>query len=773
MSPRRWIPALWLIILAGGLWFTATQLSVRSDLGDLLPEGSTTTQRLLLTQVRAGLSGRLILVALEGAPPDELARLSKLLGESLRGDGRLGFVGNGTQSWSKEEQALLFRSRYLLSRTMTADRFSESSLRAALNERLDDLRSPLAPMIKDSLPVDPTGEVLGMLQSWSGWDAPTKYRGVWMSADRARALLVAETRAAGFDADAQESIQRDIRATFQDLMKGNGIPVRLLMSGPGVFTVEIQRTIEAEAWRLSTAAAALVLCFLLLSYRSVTLVLLSLIPISSGIVAGMIAVNGWFGFVHGITLGFGITLLGVVDDYPIHLFSHMTAGGSAPVVMRTIWPTMRIGVLTTAIGFSSLLLSGYPALAQLGLLSLVGLLTAAFVTRWVLPACISQKFSPREVQPGWLPKVDQLAKGRTLVPVILVLATLALIWSDTPFWQQDLGSLSPLSDDKKQLDQRLRQELGAPDIRDLVIVEGTTAEDLLQRAESLMPKLEGLRTNGMLAGYDIVSRYLPSCRLQQERQRALPERAVLEKNLGSALEGLPYAPGLFAPFVAAVEAARSQRPLDRESFAGTMLGRKLESLMVVQQNHWVAIVPLRGVLDRRQLETAIAQWGEASASYVDLKEESNRLMTAYRDRTVQLLGWGTAAISIVLALGMPVLNLVWRVLAPIACSLVVVVAVLRGSGEPLSLFHVATFLLVIGLGLDYALFFNRVEGGEADRTRTIFGLVVCSATTILVFGVLAFSTIPVLHAIGMTAACGSLFCLFFAGVMARKDVHVA
>ncbi len=772
MSSRWWVPAIWLVLMAGGIWFVTTRLSIHNELGDLLPEGSTTTQRLLLTQVRTGLSGRLILLALEGGQPDELARVSKLLGESLRANHQLGFVGNGTQTWPKEEQALLFKARYFLSKTITADTFSESSLRSALEQRLDDLRSPLASLIKESIPADPTGEVLGILQSWSGWDAPAKHRGVWMSADRTKALFVVETRASGFDADAQESIHQDIRASFQQLVKENATPIRLLMSGPGVFAVEIQRTIEDEVWWLSTVAATLVLLFLFLSYRSLRLVLLSLIPISSGIVAGMIAVNGWFGFVHGITLGFGITLLGVVDDYPIHLFSHMTARDSAQTVMRAIWPTMRLGVLTTAIGFSSLLLAGYPALAQLGLLAVVGLLTAAFVTRWILPFCINQGFSPREIRSGLFSKVDRLEKGRVLVPIVLVLATLVLIWSDTPFWQQDLGSLSPLSEAKKQLDQQLRLELGAPDVRDLLVVEGSTEEDLLEKAETVMPKLEGLRRDRALNGYDIVSRYLPSRRLQQERQRAMPERVVLETNLDAALKGLPFAPGLFAPFVDDVGAARGQKPIDRGAFEGTMLGMKLESLMFSNQDRWVAVAPLRGVSDRQQFAEKVAEWGDATVKYVDLKEESNRLMTAYRNRTVQLLGGGTVAIAIALVFGLRSFTLLWRVLIPIICSLIVVAAVLRGSGEPLSLFHVATFLLVIGLGLDYALFLNRPEGTEVERIRTNFGLLVCSTTTILVFGVMAFSKIPVLHAIGMTAACGSLCCLLFAGMMARKEAHV-
>jgi len=771
MTARRWVPALWLAVMCCGMWYVVTQVSIRNDLGDLLPEGSTETQRVLLTQARKGLSGRLILLSLEGAAPDELAGLSRSLAETLRTNEHLGFIGNGLQTWSKEERALLADARYLLSRTVTTDRFSESSLRDALEQRLDELRSPLGVMVKESIPADPTGEVWSLVQSWSGWDAPEKYRDVWMTADHTRALLVVETKGGGFDVDIQESIHDAIRGAFREVAGAARSTAQLVMSGPSVFAVEIQRAIEAEAYWLSTIAGISVVLFLLWSFQSLRLVLLSLIPISTGIVAGIIAVNEWFGFVHGITLGFGVTLLGVADDYPIHLFSHMTDRESASDAMRMIWPTMRLGVLTTAIGFSALLLAGYPALAQLGLLAVVGLLTAAFVTRWILPTCIGSTVMSRRIGMGLLTKAGYLQNVWVIAPIALVLAVSVLIWSDTPLWQEDVSSLSPLSDAKKQLDQQLRQELGVPDVRDVLVIEDAVVEDLLQKAETVAEKLDNLHQNRALAGYDIISRYVPSHRVQRERQHALPERAVLEQNLQAALKGFPFAQGLFEPFLNDVEAARSQRLVNQDTFAGTMLGMKLESLLFSQHDRWMAVVPLRGVVDRSAFATNVEQWKDHGVRYVDLKEESNRLMTAYRDRTVELLGWGLAAIAIILALGLRSVMLVGRVLAPILCSLIVVAGVLLGAGESLSLFHVATLLLVTGLGLDYALFLNRPEGTDAERMRTYFGLLVCSMTTILVFGVLAFSETPVLHAIGVTAACGSVSCLVFAGMMARRENH--
>jgi len=99
---------------------------------------------------------------------------------------------------------------------------------------------------------------------------------------------------------------------------------------------------------------------------------------------------------------------------------------------------------------------------------------------------------------------------------------------------------------------------------------------------------------------------------------------------------------------------------------------------------------------------------------------------------------------------------------------VVVAAVLHALGERFSLFHVAAFLLVIGLGFGLCVVLQS-ETWDLGGARTHrLCLVVCSTTTILVFGVLAFSQIPVLRAIGLTTALGSLACLLFAAFLAES-----
>jgi predicted exporter len=769
---RKYITALlWVLLMAGGLWLSATHVVVHTELSDLLPEGTTATQRLLLSQVRHGLAGRLVLLALEGGTPDELVQASREFADRLRASGYFTLVENGAGHLMPTDRAIVFQSRYLLSPRIGRDAFSSESLREALKQRLDDLRSPMASLIKETIPADPTGEFFSIVSAWSGEDRPDTHRGAWISKDRSKTLLLVETKATGFDADAQAAIQQEIRRMLASLV-GYPASLRLLMTGPGVFAVESKQTIERDVWRLSTAAAALVLLFLYASYRSITLVLLSLIPLTAGIMAGMLAVQGWFGFIHGITMGFGITMLGVVDDYPIHLFSHLASRRSASAVMEGIWSTMRLGVLTTAIGFAALLLAGFPALTQLGLFAVTGILTAAMVTRWVLPRFVPDGFVPRPMWPAFHAELERLRGHKAVILGAIVLASATLLWSHTPLWETELASLSPVSDAKKQLDQQLRAELGAPDVRDLLVIEGQTEQDVLQYGEDVELRLKPLRIKGAIGGYDLISTYLPSRRTQRDRQSHLPERPVLMNHLDQALKGLPFAPGLFTPFLAAVESARTQVPLEKTAFEESALGARMASLMFEQGGRWMAVVPLRQVADRKRLAADVSSWNMPAVVYVDLKEESNRLMAAYRDRAFLIVLCGLFVISVVLAVGLKSVSEVMPIVSPIMSALVVVAAVVNLFGESLSLVHIATFLLVIGLGLDYALFFNRPEGSEEERSRTLYGLLVCSATTMLVFGLLAGSSIPVLHAIGMTAAIGSFCCLLFSAIMAKKEPHV-
>jgi predicted exporter len=757
--------AVWLLLLALSAMQVFGNTRIETNLSAFLPAAQENAAATLLQELQAGRAAQVILVGIGGGDTQALATASTALAQRLRADERFRYVGNGEAELGDELLTLLLSHRYLLSPAVAASRFTPDSLRTQLQARLQELASPIASFDRRWLREDPTGELRAVLGQWQGGDGPARRLGVWFSEDGDRALLLLRTAAPGFDLEAQQQAIAVVQREFAALAPTG---LSLSLSGPGVFAVNASTIIRAETQLLSIASSVLVALLLLAAYRSPRLLVLGALPLGSAILIATACVSLAFGGIHGITLAFGITLLGVAIDYPLHLFSHLSGQDSPERRMRALWPTLRLGVLTTAAGYTALALTDFAGLAQLGLFAMVGLLVAAAFSRWLLPALLPAGFAaPASSQihklSDWALRPRPLAAAAALA--ILAIAALFLGRFEGPVWERDLAALSPISAADRQLDRQLRAELGAAEARDLILVQAPDAEALLQRSERLAPTLSRLVADGALTGFELPSRYLPSAQTQRARQAQLPEPAQLQAALADAMQGLPFKPQAFAAFTAAVDAARRQAPLGLEAIAGTPLELRLSPLLVQGEEQWTAIVPLQGVQAREQIAAALR--AEAGVQYLDLKSASEAMLAEFRDEALVRIGWGGLVIALVLWAGLRSLRQGVKVLLPVVAALVVDLALLLALGERLSLFHLVSLLLVAGIGIDYSLFFNRA-GPDEEQRQTLHAIVMCAGSSAAVFGLLGMSSLPVLRAIGLTAALGIGLCFAFSWALRGK-----
>jgi len=767
---RRWPwPVLaWLAGVAACVLVVArTEFS--TDLSAFLPRSPSPEQQVLVEQLREGVVSRLILVGIEGDAPDKLAEASKRVTGALRRDARFSSVDNGDDAAIEADRDFLWRNRYLLSPGVTPERYSAAGLRASLQEDLQMLNSPAGMLMRRALPSDPGGEMLRLLSQLQGAARPATRHGVWFSADGTRALLVAQTRAAGYDIDAQEHAVAAIRAAFEPARRGTG--AKLLLAGPGVFSVYARERIKGDALRFSMIATVLIGAMLLALYRSPRVLGLALVPVASGALAGVAAVGIAYGSVHGVTLGFGVTLIGEGVDYAIYLLTRIAPGAPARAAFERIWPTLRLGVLTSICGFSAMLLSGFSGLAQLGLFSIAGLVVAAAVTRWVLPALVPGAFrGPRiaALERGamsllaWAPRLRVPALAAVLVAGAVLVAHRGSAWSD------DLADLGPVTAEEKSLDGQLRRDLGAPDVRHLVVIHAADRDAALAACERIAPALERSVTRGWLEGFESPATSLPSRETQRARQAALPPAQELRANLQKALEGLPFRTGLFEPFVAEAGAARTAAPLGRDALDGTHFALKVDALLVQRGAGWAAMLPLRGVTRPDDIAREVAAAGGGSAVLVDLKGESETMYRDYRREALAHSLLGALAIAVLLSVTLRSAARVFDVLAPLVAAVVLTAAGLLLVAGKLSMFHLVGLLLVVAVGSNYSLFFERRAASEQDRGRTVVSLGFACLSTIIGFGLLAFSRVPLLSAIGSTVGTGAMLALIFSAALARR-----
>jgi predicted exporter len=795
-SARILALCLWLALLATAAVVVA-RAPYSTDLSAFLPRSPSPLQQLLVEQLRAGPASRLILIGIDGGSAQSRAHASSALARALRSQSAFSLIANGEAASGQREQQLAFAHRYQLSTRVTPERFSTAGLHAAIGASIDLLASPAGMLAQPLFQADPTGETLQVIDQFQGAAQPRIEQGVWSSKDGRRALLIAQTRAAGSDTDAQERAVALIRGAFArgaaadaEPMSAGAAPLSLVLSGPGVLSVQARASIKGEAIRLSLLSSALIVALLLAVYRSLPALLLGLLPVVSGALAGVAAVALGFGVVYGITLGFGVTLIGESVDYPIYFFiqalgrARQSGAGDAATTattQRLLWPIIGLGALTSICGFAALLSSAFAGLAQLGLYSVTGLIVAAAVTRWVLPVLLPADLVIADLTRfgAWLQRL--LARVRLHWSIALLFALIcvgAIHLHRHQLWNRELAALSPIPLAAEALDAQMRADLGAPDVSNLVIVSGTSEEAVLEQSEQVGRRLEQLAADQVIGGYDSPAHYLPSLEAQRERQAALPDTLQLRARLAQAVTGLPLSAATLAPFVEQVEAARSAPPVTRATLDDTALALAVDGLLWREPDRWQALLPLRAPngsgrdIDLKRVRATLADLAPRGVQVFNLKRETDRLYDDYLSAAAHQSLYGLGAIVLLLAIALRSARRVIRVLAPLLLSVLAVTASFAVSGGGLTIMHLIGMLLIVAVGSNYALFFDRgaVEGDRMPLQRMLASLVVANTSTVIAFGVLASSSVPVLNALGRTVAPGTLLALVFAALLAPRTL---
>ena len=767
--------AIWLLaMLAGAVIVWNSRFA--ADMSFFLPAKPSAEQQVLVDQLKEGVVSRLLMLAIEGGDTASRAAASRELRSRLATLPEFVSVQNGETGSMNADRDFLFNNRYLLSPAVTPERFSVDGLREAVGNSIDLLASPAGMMLKPLLPRDPTGELVELISGVNAGAQPNVRDGVWASRDGERAMLLILTAALGSDTDGQERTIGLIRSQFAEVAADGKL--RLQLSGPGLFAVKSRATIKSEVSLLSTLSTVAIVIVLFSVYRSLRLMTLGLLPVVSGALAGVVAVSLAYGTVFGITVGFGSALIGEAVDYSIYYFVQSGRLGVDNWRSR-FWPTIRLGVLTSACGFGALLFSGFPGLAQLGLYSLSGVVTAALVTRFILPPLAGSKLNMRDLShfaPTLKRSIAAIQALRWPVLALALAAATVLVIDREHVWHPNLSALSTVSAEDGAIDQALRADISAPDARYMAVITAPDREAALQAAERAGRKLDALIAEGIIGGYDSPARFLPSDAMQASRRASLPVTAELQPRLQAALADSPLSAGKLGGFLADVEQTRTEGKVSRESLNGTGLALAVDSLMLQRPNGWSVLLPLRPPGGEKGVDIAIepvrAALAGSGALFVDMKNEFDALYNNYLHEATLLSLAGFIAIVILLAVTLRSARRLGRLLVPLLLAVLLVIAGLHLAGEQLHLLHLIGMLLTVAVGSNYALFFDHANATGTLDDATLVSMALANLTTAIGFGTLALSKVPVLHAVGATVGPGAILALLLSACfVARRETR--
>ncbi len=745
-----------------------------TDASSFLPGPANATQRLMMDQLRDGLSTRIMVIGLQlsagaakVAPSAEqtaaLISASKALRNRLARDRQFAWVSNGDLNELAVERDRVFAARYLLSKKTTEDQFSTAGLATSFAELERTLVSAQGAALKSIATADPTLTALQLLEKASHRTASSTGEGVWLGGDGTVALLLVETEAKGNDIAA---MSRTIKFTQQSadevLMQwpaGLTKPA-VEFAGSGYFNVLSHDAIGKDAMRLSLIAIFLVAGLLLWALRSPRFLVMAVIPVASGALAGFAVVGFLDNAIHGITLAFGVTLIGEAVDYAIYTFVQADEHGQHS---RRFWRQVFLAMLTSLIGFAAMYFSGFAGLKQLGLFSMVGLVVAAACARWLLPALLPRHrlrdamAAESSLRFSWLPSVALGMRRLRWLVLLIAVAMAALIASrHKTMWHDSLDALSSSSSVATARDLSYRTSIGVPDLRTMIAVQGASLEEALQRAEATSDFLETLVSDKLLAGFESPSDLLPSLEQQRRRQSVLPAGEVLRARIAQAVSGGNLSAQAFEPFVEAIAATRSGPLIESDYYDKTILGAWLDSQIVRNPQGVSVLILLDSARSNSEVKQRIVDAKLAGVDLIDLKADVEVLVADYRERTMRAFLIGTAGIFLVLLIQLRRYRAVLSMVATIVSAVAITSGLLLLLKSHLTLFNLVSVLLVVGVASNYTLFFSTLSTNLQERQRSSVSVLLAAASTFIGFAVLAFSSTPVLAMIGLTVSLGAV-----------------
>ncbi|MBL4829355.1 MAG: MMPL family transporter [Aliivibrio sp.] len=551
---------------------------------------------------------------------------------------------------------------------------------------------------------------------------------------------------------------QDVEATIK-----TEFSLDILHTGVIFYAAYGTQSAKSEVSTIGVGSLIGVIFIVLFIYRSTLPLFLALLSISTGLVVATVTTIVVFGKIHLFSMVFGASLIGVSIDYAFHYLTDRLAAGqswNAQSGLKQIFTAILLGLITSLIGYLGMLIAPFPGLQQLSLFSSVGLVASFLcVICWypilaTAPQTVLNNHSDlpfSTLMNLWL-QWWQKKSTRVWVPlVILLLSAVGLYHAK---YDDDVRQLQAMPSYLIAQEQAVKTITGLDNSSQMLVVTSRKSEDdLLEQLALISEKLQLEVEKGTISSFQSISQFVPSASVQQQNYQLVKNLYQQQASLLGDQLGFKQTPLLLQSF----------KLLTIEDYLASSASNALQFMWLGQVNDvHAAVITTAGVKSSDALKAFAHNNG---IIYLNKADEISQLFSQYRVKVSELLMMAFGAILVVM---------IWRynvkrallIVIPPAIAGCAGLAITVVTGGDLNLFNLLALLLILGIGIDYTLFFTE----QKHEKSTLLAVTLSSVTTILSFGLLALSETQAIHSFGVTVLVGIMVAWFLAP-LSKTDVN--
>ncbi|MGO2132127.1 MAG: MMPL family transporter [Halomonas sp.] len=698
----------------------------------LLPE-SEGTERLAHADARLGETFEqrfMLLVAAQndlGAAEPDNQQLVNQLQQQLADSGVIDSFDSQTPP--RPDQLLAsYRYRLLTDELQQAD---------AEQWRQRGLSRLFTPGIGASLATDP----FGLLDAWLGEriSGPVTWHQGGLSIDTSggRWGLVSATLAGNpYDTSVQRALTDSV-ARFSDTHP----EVQLLRAGLVFHAAAGAEQAKREITTIGLGSLLGIIALLALVFRRPVVLATLLLPVATGLVFATALTWLLFGSLNLITLAFGASLIGISVDYALHLQCTRQLHPERP--LSRLWPGLTLGLISSLCAYLVQLATPMPGLRQMATFAALGLIGAWLSVRLWLPLL---PVHPHPATGAIAMRLNHLRLKRPhpslyLAAGLILMAAIGVTISQGST-RHDPRQLNPSPASLVEQQQRVQALLEQPASFRYLLVSADSSDRLLERLEALDAQLGKLENDGHLSFYQHLAQAVPSAKTQQANLDRV--RQAYAEALPRLLESAKLPVELMPKLMTKLDAVPTLTP---ETWLTSRAGESDRALWLQNVDTPGALVMI-GDIDATAAEALNALAQAPGVIYRDRVQSLSDQLAGLSSEILQWLGLALALLA--LTFGWRYRRRAWRVLLPPVGAVIITLGIFAASHTGLTLFHLLGLLLVLGIGLDAGIFSTE---HPADPAAWLAISLSC-ASSLLAFGLLAFSATPALHFLGTTCLIG-------------------
>ncbi|QER38673.1 acyl-sn-glycerol-3-phosphate acyltransferase [Acinetobacter suaedae] len=565
-------------------------------------------------------------------------------------------------------------------------------------------------------------------------------------------LLVLELKQSPYNIDYQEQISAWIEQLQPQLKK---LKVQSHWTGTILFSNYGTQSAKQEISTIGLGSTLGLILLVWFGFRSFRPLITEFIAVSTGSLLAFAVTHLLFGEIHLMTLVFGASLIGVCVDFSFYFMAmqsqHRKLDGFR--VLKPLLPSLFMGLMTTVVAYIFLSFTPFPAFRQIAVFSIVGLVAA-----WITSVLLLPRLPPLNAQPAirrlvWIGIVRQWFQQHQKLRYSFILSIL-LIGGGSLFVLQsndDIRNLQSMDPKLKQEDQYIRSLFAQQQSSDYFVVRAQSSAALEEQEAQLIDQLQQLQAQGQIEGFQALGQWIPPLAQQQQNVQ------LLQQIPATALKKYAESMGLnFANIMQWQQQLQKQPLLTEQVF-------QQHPLAFLHLSSTERLVMVRGVKQAQRLQ-------QLESAQINFQQPVSTLSSAfaqYRQQAQHLLIYALFGLALGLGLVYGKRSIMPLVL-PVTLALISTFAVQAWLGVEINLFSIMGTFLIIGIGVDYAIFYRHGH----DHPQVVgMALFLCMMSTLLGFGLLSLSDTYAIRCFGLTVLLGVIFSFVYATLLTPADQH--